>query len=367
MADKKERKENIMDDEKELDMIFEDSKKGKLDKAIKRAKRRSIIRSTIVSLIALGVLMGGSIFVGNKIMDKERGIIQSALNDFNNISAPNEYIGRAIRNEETFGGTTLYTTYKIVEGKVVYSGQQEYNYGILKSSETQGIELPEITGAMRTEDDLKKTKYNELGQRQMVFFYPFIDYRFYKNDLNLLEDIGENKYIEMALSFNQAYSIDDVNKMMPKDITIAWYWVDDLNDSEKEFLKSENEKQIDAEGKTITEYIPARLLPVSEAYGIKNYDESGELIENPELLFINSLESGNKERDKIKGSSYRAVKYKEEFRRVYDNIAGIDGTLTKEDIKVQGVVVTGDMETLMTLRGLPFVNASSLGVATDKY
>ena len=318
-------------------------------------------------MVALGVAMGGSIFAGNQITDKERGSIQSALNRFNYISAPNEYIGKAIRYEGSFGGKTVYSTYKIVEGKVVYSGEQDYSYGILKPGETQGIDLPDIMGAMRTEEDLKKTKYNEFGQRQMVFFYPFINYRLYKNDLNLLEDIGKNKYIEMALSFDQSYSIDEVNKMLPKNITLAWYWVDDLNDSEKEDLKPRKGEQIDAEGKTITADIPARLLPESESYGIKNYDASGAPIKNPEFLFISSLESGNKERDKIKGSNYRVARYKEEFKRVYDNIAGSDGRLAKEDIKVQGVVVTGDMEKLMALRGLPFVKASSLGAVTDKY
>ncbi|WP_268257773.1 MULTISPECIES: anti sigma factor C-terminal domain-containing protein [Thermoanaerobacterium] len=38
-----------------------------------------------------------------------------------------------------------------------------------------------------------------------------------------------------------------------------------------------------------------------------------------------------------------------------------------ENLKIQGVVVTGTAETLKSLRGLPFIKASSLGVVTDKY
>lgn len=52
---------------------------------------------------------------------------------------------------------------------------------------------------------------------------------------------------------------------------------------------------------------------------------------------------------------------------IYDIIAGVDGKLTKDDIKVQGVVVTGDVENLKSLRKLPFIKASSIGVVTDKY
>jgi len=43
------------------------------------------------------------------------------------------------------------------------------------------------------------------------------------------------------------------------------------------------------------------------------------------------------------------------------------GKVTKEDCKVQGVVVTGDAERLKSLHGLPFIKASSLGVVTEKY
>lgn len=33
----------------------------------------------------------------------------------------------------------------------------------------------------------------------------------------------------------------------------------------------------------------------------------------------------------------------------------------------KGIVVTGDVENLKSLRNLPFIKASSLGVVTDKY
>ena len=41
--------------------------------------------------------------------------------------------------------------------------------------------------------------------------------------------------------------------------------------------------------------------------------------------------------------------------------------MTKEDIKVQGIVVTGDTESLKLLEDLPFIKATSIGVITDKY
>ena len=87
----------------------------------------------------------------------------------------------------------------------------------------------------------------------MIFFYPFVDYPQYKNDLQLLDQIEANKNMEIALSFDQAYSMDEVRDMLPNDITLSWYWIDDLNDEEKEESKSITITQIDDNGEQKTE------------------------------------------------------------------------------------------------------------------
>ena len=59
--------------------------------------------------------------------------------------------------------------------------------------------------------------------------------------------------MEIALSFDQAYSMDEVRDMLPNDITLSWYWIDDLNDEEKEESKSITITQIDDNGEQKTE------------------------------------------------------------------------------------------------------------------
>lgn len=203
-------------------------------------------------------------------------------------------------------------------------------------------------------------RYNELGQREMVFFYPFIKYdtRNYMNDLSLLDDIGNDKYMEMALSFDREYTLDEVGKVIPEGVMVTWYWVDDLNKNEKEMSKSHNEEQ---EGIEVTIHIPDSVRSEYTAYGIKLYYGTGEKIPDPVEFFINSLKSYKEDRAINKNF------YKNEFDRIYNNIAGDDGKLTRNDIRIWGAVVTGDSDNLKVLIGLPFIKASSLGVVTDKY
>jgi len=354
-----DKKDINIDDEKELNSLFDHFKNTKLKKTIKKAKWHSILRNVIISFLVFGVLMIGGGITNNIIVDKMWGPVQIATSSFNNISAPNQYIGKSSRYQGFLSGRTEYTTFKIIEDKVVYTGDNEYSYGLFKDyhGSWTGSESPSILGKSWDAGDLELQKYNELGQREMVFFYPFIDYTNYKNDLKCLDNITSNKVMEMALSFDKDYTIEEVNNLLPKDVTLSWYWLDDLNKQEKESSKSRKEKQQQSDGTTNVVDYPPRLRSEWTAYGIKAYDPNGTPLEEPEQHFIWALKNGM-EYD---------TRFKSEFERVYNNIKGEDGKLTKDDIKVFGVVVTGDIDDLKALINLPFIKASSLGVVTEKY
>lgn len=345
-------------DEKELDEVFAGAGTDDLNSIVRKAKRHSLLRIIIISFIAAGVVLTLYTFFGVKIVYKTETPIQTAVDAFYNISAPNRYIGNMPRYHETFGGKNVFSTYKIIEGRVVYTGQQEYSYGVLQKDWGSwiGSGSPAILGETTDEENLQLRKYNELGQREMVFFYPFNKYRTYRNDLSLLEEIGSEKLMEMALSFDKTYSIDEVNRILPKNVTLAWYWIDDLSEAEKDNYKKTN--FTDEKGKTSKLDIKW-VRSERSAYGVKAYDANGAAFKQikPEQMFIWSLESGKK----------HDTRYQSEFERLYKNLVGSDGKLAGEDIKVQGVVVTGAAEKLKSLRSLPFITASSLGVVVDKY
>lgn len=350
--------ENV-NDEKELDSLFEKSKNTKFKKVIKKAQRHSILRNVLISFLVLGVVLIGGSIVNSELNYRMEGPVQIAVDDFNNISAPNKYIGKVSRYHDFLGGRNEYTTYKIIEGKVVFTGTGEYNYGFLRDEwgNKIGAESPSILGSSYDVEDIERQKYNELGQREMVFFYPFIKYQKYKNDLGLLENIGSNKIMEMALSFDRAYSLDEVKEMLPDNITLSWYWIDDLNEQEKKECEPSIEEQQSSDGEIYEMHYPDRIRSEERAYGIKNYDANGEILENPVEYFFLSLKSGMK----------YDTRFKSEFERIYNNLVGLDGELIEDNIKVWGVVVTGDVDNLKSLNNLSFIKASSLGVVTEKY
>lgn len=358
MTDNKNNQEEKKD-EKELDSLFDDLKNSKLKRAIRKAKWHSILRNIIISLLVFGVVMIGGSIINSSIVDKLWVPIQIAVSSFNEISAPNQYIGKSSRYQGFLSGKSEYTTYKIIEGKVVYTGENEYNYGLLQEYHGNwiGTESPQILGKSWDAGELGLQRYNELGQREMVFFYPFLNYPNYKNDLDLLKNIGPNKVMEVALSFDKDYSMEEVNEMLPKNVTLSWYWLDDLNELEKEATKPYTEEQQKPDGTTYTIDYPPKLRSEGTVYGIKAYDPDGTPLEKPEQHFIWALENGM-EHD---------TRFKSEFERVFQNVAGEDSEITKEDLRVLGVVVTGDAESLENLRDLPFIKAASLGVITDRY
>jgi len=348
-----------LDDEKDLDRFFDNVKETKLKKTITKAKRRSIIRNIMISVLVVAVLLIGGSIANNELNYRLEGPIQIAVDNFNKISAPNKYIGQVKRYHGFLGGKNEYTTYKLIEGKVVYTGEGTYSYGILQNDYGSwiGMESPLILGSSFGIDDLKLQRFNELGQKEMVFFYPFINYSEYKNDLQILDQLEENKIMEMALSFDKAYSMDQVKKMIPGNVTLAWYWIDDMNDQEKEEKQPRKEESTNPNGGEEIIEMPARIVSEQRAYGIKALNENGEPLEEPEQEFFWALKNG-KEYD---------TRYKGEFERVYHHVVGEDGQLAKEDIKVFGVVVTGDRESLKSLSKLPFIKASSMGVIVDRY
>ncbi|MDW7674697.1 MAG: anti sigma factor C-terminal domain-containing protein [Bacillota bacterium] len=346
-------------DEKELDLMFDDLKNSKLKKAVAKAKWHSILRNIIISFLVLGVVMIGGTIINRGIVDKMWVPAQIATDSFNEISAPNQYIGMHSRYQGFLSGRSEYTTFKIIEGKVVYTGHNEYNYGLFKDYQGNwiGSGSPLILGSSWDAGDLELQRYNELGQREMVFFYPFLNYSDYKNDLQLLDNIVSNKVMEMALSFDKDYTMEEVNNMLPQNVTLSWYWVDDLNEQEKEASKPRTVEQQKPDGTPYIVDYPPRLRSEQTAYGIKAYNTNGTPVEEPEQHFIWALKNGMK----------YDTRFKSEFERVFQNVAGKDGEITKEDFRVLGVVVTGDTESLKNLRDLPFIRAESLGVITDKY
>ncbi len=334
-----------------MDDIFD---VNKMEKSIKKAKRRASWKTILITIVVLVVIIIVGTIANRNINYRLEGPVQISSSGFHEISAPNEFIGKLERYQGILGGENRYTTYKIIEGKVVYTGQESYGYGLFRDENLNriGTESPILIGESFSEDDLQKQRYNELGQREMVFFYPFLQYKTYRNDLALLDDIGEDKVMEIALSFDQDYTFKEVQSMIPDDVTLSWVWVDDVNEKEDSFQM----KEYDENGELIRE-LDNLVRSEHTVYGFSLFNANGDKAEDPVTSFISTIASGQK---------YKA-RWQGEYKRLYETLSGEDGKLTGNDLRYYGAVVTGNTETLSQLKDLQFIKASSIGVITDKY
>lgn len=339
-----------MDNEK-LDHLFD---MEKMEKTIKKAKRRANWKTVLITVVVIAALVVVGYIANQKITQVLEGPISISARGFHEISAPNEFIGKHEEYPGILGGRNHYTTYKIIEGKVVYTGEEGYGYGLFRDEllNRTGMSSPNLIWESHHEEDLEKQRYNELGQREMVFFYPFLQYKIYRYDLVLLDDIGEDKVMEVALSFDQGYTLKEVQSMIPNDVTLSWVWVDDVNEEEDSFQVKER----DMDGKFIR-VLDNLVRSEHTVYGISLLNADGNKAEDPVTSFISTIASGQK---------YKA-RWQGEYKRLYETLSGEDGKLSGKYLRYYGAVVTGNAKTLSQLKGLPFIKASSIGVVTDKY
>ena len=162
------------------------------------------------------------------------------------------------------------------------------------------------------------TKWHKLK----LWYAPEVTYAKLANDREILRNMPATKRVELAVSFDRSFTIEEWKKVAHNDITMA-YWIDD-------------EQPVDDQ-------------PIDErfAMGISLQDEGGDWLENPVAHFVESAERLAKDtRDKQ-----------------------LQATITKWQThqKIRGVVLVGSPQQLYEATSAPFVRATSIGTMIDYY
>ncbi len=192
------------------------------------------------------------------------------------------------------------------------------------------------SGGKSSKDSKEVSKYNKAGKKVMEFYHPSVKYKSYINDLENLDEIGNNKVMEISLSFDKAYSLEEIKNMLPDDVILNWYWVDTFAENSEEFSSK----------LVFDEY---------DVYGMKALDREGNIIDRPEKDFINAINEG------------KDNNYANQYKELFDNLSNGKGEINKEDLKIIGVVVSGDSKTLKALKDKNYIKAATLGAVADKY
>ena len=303
--------------EDELKNIFDEKS---LNKSVKKAKRVTFFRTVFISaivciLLVLGIYKTNLWWIGEKGSEVASELIrQDAV-----MKAPNTIINTETLDTGLFKGTIKREVYKVIEDKVIPWDTQEVHFGL------RGFQSTSFSSHSTNIDDTTQIHIPS-GEREMLFYVPQFNYNNYANDLSKTKEYPNDKYIEMAISFDKSYSLEEVKKMLPKSIKPTWFWVND-------YPNKSDDRDTPESGQWLfgISDIPSKLGQVLSTPKVKSESD-----------FLNRLK-------KFNINDYQFIKKRQK-----------DGLII-------GVVVTGTKDSLSSLQGLPYVKASSLGVIIDKY
>lgn len=228
---------------------------------------------------------------------------------------------------------------KNVGGVPISWGEQEKFFTIFGSSRLISNNGPSGLGYS---DDERIPMYYE-GERVVEFFHPQVNYKQIFDDRKLLNVIDDNTVIEMAFSFDDEYSIEEVNEVFKEQL--AWYWVDtfskDQIENDNNFNKDENFRDATIHGFQGYGFSYNRI---AETYSASN--------------FISILE-----RVKEDGGDYQ-----EDAERIITNITNHgEIKLEPQNLHIIGVIVTGKPSDLIKFSDESMIRGATLGATTDQY
>lgn len=303
--------------DEEVNNIFDDIS---LDRTIKKAKRNTLLRSIIVSaimfiLISVCVVKANSFWI-NKIGDETAAklIKEDAI-----MKAPNTIVRTETVDTGFLKGTVKREVFKVVEDKIIPWETQEAHFGL------KGFETMTSSSYSTIINDTNKINIPS-GEKSMGFYVPQFTYKSYSDDLSKLKEYPNDKYIELGISFDKNYTMNEVKNMLPDEVNPTWYWVNDYSNEADERDYPEGDKFM---------------------YGI--YEPSSEVGKSMSSSKINSEADFLNRLKKINKDDYDLLK------------------LQQKDGMIIGVVVTGTKEALLKLENQSYVKATSIGAVVDKY
>lgn len=320
----------------------------KMTKTMKKAQRCATWKTIFITFCVLIVTLSAGKIANDAITRFLQSHAQNSFYTLHQVKGANEFIGSIRNYPSILGGEMHYKTIKYIEGKVVLTGDDALGYGFFRDEVLYDGAVSVLSIGSNREEDLNSQRFNEFGQREMLFFYPFINYQKMRNDLAFLPEMDDHKIMEVALSFDKGYSMQEALAKLPKDVNTTWLWVKDVNEAD------DHTGKVEENGEVVGSYNVFRSE--QDVYGFSLLNANGDVAENPAEQFVRAISSGTRQKSSLQ----------DEYKRLEKEIGGADG-LSVNDLVIYGVVVTGNKKTLANLQNLDFIKASSIGVITDKY
>ncbi|MBP1042646.1 anti sigma factor C-terminal domain-containing protein [Vagococcus sp. BWB3-3] len=289
-----------------------------LSHSFKRAKRKQVAKILFISILTVLVMIPLMIIASDRLAAFHSDRLNEHLFLHNRIAEPNVQIdSQVLRNSTVIGGEVITNRSKEVAGYLIPWSTLTSTYSVIGGSVDYNEMIPgwQYSKVNGYEYD-KQTK-----QKVASFYHPEVKtyYDGVKQELAMIEQL-DNQVAEVALSFDQPYTWQEVSKQLPDTISVKWF-----------YLFSEiKEESMGPSG--------------MEKFGFANEGDMDEAYQQ----FIEDIESYDQNDDSV-------------FKEFLAKEKGKKG----DEAKILGVMVTGKTSELAKIKDLPFIRGSSIGVTAE--
>ena len=191
--------------------------------ALKKAKRKQLLKIVIISIIVVLILLPTLYITGNYFAAKSSTKLHEQLFLHNEIAEPNIQIDSQVTsNSSMFGGNIVTNRSKNINGYVVQWSTLTSSYDWIGSH----VDLNELTPGFYWSDTEFYEYDKQTKNKAATLYHPSIQ-EYYDGVQNELGEISqmENHVAEVAISFDQPYTFQEIQKKIPDNLNIVWLYM----------------------------------------------------------------------------------------------------------------------------------------------
>ena len=191
--------------------------------ALNKAKRKQLLKIIIITIIVVLILLPILYKTGNYFAAKSSTRLHEQLFLHNAIAEPNIGIDSQVTsNSSTFGGNIVTNRSKNINGYLVQWSTLTSSYDWLRIKIDHNELIP---GSYSS--DTESYEYDKQTKNKVATFYHPSIQDYYDGIENELGEISqmENHVAEVAISFNQPYTLQEIQEKIPDNLNIVWLYM----------------------------------------------------------------------------------------------------------------------------------------------
>jgi hypothetical protein len=191
--------------------------------ALKKAKRKQFLKTVVISAIVVLILMPIFYKTGNYFAAKSSARLHERLYLIHAISQPNIQVNsRVTSNSSMFGGNIVTNRSKNINGYLVQWSTLTSSYDWVRTN----IDFNELIPGFYWSDTEFYEYDKQTKNKVATFYHPSIQ-EYHDGVQNELGEVAqlENHVGEVAISFDQPYSLQEIQANIPDTLNIKWLYM----------------------------------------------------------------------------------------------------------------------------------------------